>query len=166
MQLSINAIVILVLAMAILGLGLGIVRGITQKKDDLLDFEVKLEQTADATDRIANIKDQWELRQGKEKQVGVSFFNSQSSTCVDPGAKINISCESPDPNNAQVGTFAITQIAQPVDTGASETIKAIITANGFTPGYNYGCKFQITCEDGSGNDQMVESETIFIDMLG
>lgn len=155
MQLSINAIVILVLAMAILGLGLGIIRGISQKKDDLLGFDVKLEQTADATDHIANVKSTWEMRQGKGREVGASFYNVGSSGCTDPGAEINVSCE-----DAGEGTFDILQVPQGVEGGEAGIVKAIVTANGFAS-KKYACSFQIVCSNAA-----VESETIFIDMVG
>jgi len=157
MQLSINAIVILVLAMAILGLGLGIVKGISAKKDTLLDFDVPLDQTADATNPIANIDENWDMRQGKELQVGASFYNSLTSTCLSPGAEVNVSCDD------ATGTFTYLQKPQPVKTGEPGMVKARITANGFNPG-SYACSFQIVCEE-ADVDVMIESETIFIDMI-
>lgn len=158
MQLSINAIVILVLAMAVLGLGLGIVKGVRNKADDFLGFDVDLAEDATSTQRIANLDEELILKVGKENQLGISFYNAGTPECEAPGAKIALNCADSEENILE-DVFEYVQIATKIKQGESGKLLAKITPSSELTFGSYACTFQVTCDT-----EVVEEKPLFVNL--
>ncbi|MFP4523598.1 MAG: hypothetical protein ACOCQQ_02075 [Candidatus Nanoarchaeia archaeon] len=161
MQLSINAIVILVLAMAVLGLGLGIVKGVRNKSDEFLGFDVDLAEDATSTQRIANLDEELVLKKGKENQLGISFYNAEDGHCESEGAKIALNCEEVD---SVEDPFEYIQIATKIKQGESGKLLAKIIPNSDLGFGSYACTFQVYCDEEYDEDKIVEEQPLFVNL--
>ena len=166
MQLSINTIVILVMAMAVLGLGLGIIKGIKNKSNTFLDFDVDFAGTASASEKIVNVDETLVLRRNKENQMGISFYNDgRLPECQSEGALIRLDCNGLDVEYIQMGTK--------VDAGEEGKILAKITPLPEDATItSYPCSFQVVCGDfsdgdttGASDDDVSAELPIFLELV-
>ncbi|MFP4118994.1 MAG: hypothetical protein ACLFTH_02980 [Candidatus Woesearchaeota archaeon] len=111
------------------------------------DFESQLEAPVEkATEKKPHtpIKDP-EMVSGVSKVLGTSYFNRGFDECVDPGAHLDLECD----------TLVVNQTSAPkkVRTGSSEVLvgKFVVTGD---PG-SYRCTFNTVC----GNETVASSST-------